>query len=212
MKYSLILLAAGRGSRTKLEYNKVFYKLSDGQTVLEKSLSLFVKDEDCAQIVLVCANGEEELMAPYCKDKKIEITFGGATRQDSVFNGLQKVTSEFVFIHDGARPFLEQAQIDSLKETLLTEKACLLMVPSVDTVKVVENGYVKCTLDRSTLFNAQTPQCFATELIMDCHKQAKEENYIGTDDASLVEVFSQTPIKLVESSAANKKITNPSDL
>lgn len=212
MNYSLILLAAGRGSRTKLEYNKVFYKLSDGQTVLEKSLSLFIKDPDCAQIVLVCANGEEELMAPYCKDSKIEITFGGATRQDSVYNGLQKVTSEYVFIHDGARPFLEQSQIDSLKETLAKEKACLLMVPSVDTVKVVENGYVKCTLDRSTLFNAQTPQCFDTKLILSCHEKAKKESYIGTDDASLVEVFSEVPIKLVESSSANKKITNPSDL
>ncbi|MDO4466544.1 MAG: 2-C-methyl-D-erythritol 4-phosphate cytidylyltransferase [Bacillota bacterium] len=212
MKYSLIVLAAGRGSRTKLEYNKVFYTLSDGQTVLEKSLSLFVKDPDCAQIVVVCASGEEELMAPYCKDEKIEITVGGATRQDSVYNGLQKVKSDYVFIHDGARPFLEQEQIDALKSTLETEKACLLMIPSVDTVKVVENGYVKCTLERATLFNAQTPQCFETKLILSCHEQAKKENFLGTDDASLVEVFSQVPIKMVESSAANKKITNPSDL
>lgn len=212
MNYSLILLAAGRGSRTKLDYNKVFYKLSDGQTVLEKSLSLFIKDQDCSQIVLVCADGEQELMAPYCKDSKIEITTGGATRQDSVYNGLKKVNNEYVFIHDGARPYLEQSQINDLKETLKTERACLLMVPSVDTVKVVENGYVKCTLDRSTLFNAQTPQCFETELIRECHQQAQKKQYMGTDDASLVEVFTEVPIKLVESSSANKKITNPSDL
>ena len=88
MNYSVIVLAAGRGSRTNLDYNKVFYTFENGQTVLNKSLSVFLSDEDCKQVVLVCADYEKEYVSEhYSYDTRIQIVQGGKTRQDSVYNG-----------------------------------------------------------------------------------------------------------------------------
>ena len=213
MEYSVCLLAAGKGSRTNLEYNKMFYHLEDGRMVLDVSLHPFLNDDDCKQIIIVCAKHEVDFVKhQYRNEEKVMVTIGGNTRQDSVYNGLMEVTMPYVFIHDGARPYLKEEQIESLKKTLQTEDACLLMVPSVDTVKIVENGYVKETLIREQLYNAQTPQCFKTELIRKCHLDAKESGKIGTDDAQLVEWYGNAPVKVVLGDASNIKITLPSDL
>ena len=126
MNYSVIVLAAGRGSRTNLDYNKVFYTFENGQTVLNKSLSAFLSDEDCKQVVLVCADYEKDYVTEnYLYDSRIQVVTGGQTRQDSVYNGLQIVDQDYVMIHDGARPFVEKNWIFDLKQTLETESACL---------------------------------------------------------------------------------------
>ncbi|MCF0107056.1 MAG: 2-C-methyl-D-erythritol 4-phosphate cytidylyltransferase [Holdemanella sp.] len=213
MKYSVCLLAAGKGSRTKLEYNKMFYPLKEGKTVLDVSLQPFLMDTDCKQIIIVCAEHEINHVEKLYKEiEKIEVAIGGSTRQESVYNGLSKVVSPYVFIHDGARPYLKEEQIYDLKKTLEKEDACLLMVPSVDTVKIVEEGYVKETLIRANVYNAQTPQCFKTDLIKKCHEMAKVENRIGTDDAQLVEWYGNSKVKVVIGDASNTKITLPTDL
>ena len=213
MNYSVCLLAAGKGSRTKLDYNKVFYKLNEKETVLDKSISIFKKDPDCQQIVLVCAAYEHEYVESlYGKDSQICIVDGGATRQESVYNGLQQVTSEYVWIHDGARPFLQTKDMEQLKAALQTESACLLMIASTDTVKQVQDGYVVQTWDRAQMYRAQTPQCFKTSLIKECHEIEKQENKIATDDAQLVEWYSNEPIRVIEGDPGNIKITHPNDL
>lgn len=213
MEYSVCLLAAGKGSRTQLEYNKVFYKLENGKTVLDTGLSVFLEDEDCKEIVIVSSHYEiEYVRSLYRRYEKIQVVEGGSTRQESVSNGLDQVGYPYVFIHDGARPYIKREQIELCKEALQTEDACLLMVPSVDTSKIVVDGYVQETLVRSTVYNAQTPQCFKTELIRYCQQKAKEENYIGTDDAQLVEKFGNTRIKMVLGDPSNVKITLPTDL
>ena len=213
MEYGVCLLAAGKGSRTNLEYNKVFYKLENGKTVLDTGLSVFLNDEDCKEIVIVCAKYEMEYVhSLYRRMNQIHIVEGGATRQESVWNGLKEIKSPYVFIHDGARPYIKKEQIDALKKTLETEDACLLMVPSVDTSKIIEDGYVKETLIRSTVYNAQTPQCFKTELIKYCQQRALEDGRTGTDDAQLVEWYGNTKIKMVLGDSSNIKITLPTDL
>lgn len=213
MNYSVIILAAGKGSRTNLDYNKVFYTFENGQTVLDKSLSVFLSDADCKQVVLVCAEYEKEYVKEnYSYDSRIQIISGGATRQDSVYNGLQVVCEDYVMIHDGARPFVQKEWVENLKHALETEEACLLMVPSVDTTKIVVDGYVKESLERKLVYHAQTPQCFKTDLIRKCHACAKVKNVQATDDAQLVEWFSKVPVKVVLSSFTNKKITLPEDL
>lgn len=213
MEYSVCLLAAGKGSRTNLEYNKVFYKLNETQTVLDVCLSTFLEDEDCKKVIIVSAKHEMDYVRSlYSTNHRIRVVEGGSTRQESVLNGLNAVESEYVFIHDGARPYIQKSQIEQLKKTLEKEDACLLMVPSVDTIKIVEDGYVKETLIRSTTYNAQTPQCFKTDLIRYCQQRAKEDNRVGTDDAQLVEWYGNTKIKMVLGDASNKKITLPSDL
>lgn len=213
MEYSVCLLAAGKGSRTQLEYNKVFYKLENGKTVLDTCLSVFLEDDECKEIVIVSAKYEIGYVhSLYRHEKKIQIVEGGATRQESVSNGLNVVTSPYVFIHDGARPYVTRELIERCKNALKEEDACLLMVPSIDTSKIVVDGYVKETLVRSTVYNAQTPQCFKTELIRYCQQKAKEEGYTGTDDAQLVERYTDTKIKMVLGDPENVKITLPADL
>ena len=211
MNYSTILLAAGKGSRTNLEYNKVFYTFSDGMCVLEKSMAFFLKDEDCKQIILVCAEYEkDEVEKKYRIDPRIGVVTGGKTRQESVYNGLQIVNQDYVMIHDGARPYLQMKWIEQLKKALQDYSACLLMVPSVDTTKIVVDGFVQETLKRETIYHAQTPQAFKTSLIRMCHE--KGMNQQATDDAQLVEWYSNEKIKVVLSSFTNKKITLPEDL
>lgn len=213
MNYSVIVLAAGRGSRTNLDYNKVFYTFENGQTVLNKSLSVFLSDEDCKQVVLVCADYEKDYVTEnYLYDSRIQVVTGGQTRQDSVYNGLQIVDQDYVMIHDGARPFVEKKWILDLKYSLETEDACLLMVPSVDTTKIVVDGYVKESLERKLVYHAQTPQCFKTDLIKECHQLARNKQVQATDDAQLVEWFSKVRVKVILSSFTNKKITLPEDL
>lgn len=212
MEYSAIILAAGKGSRTNLEYNKVFYKFSDGQVLLLKTLSRFLDDKSCTQIVIVSTPDEIEIIQEMIDDERITYTYGGETRQDSVYNGLQKVSNEFVMIHDGARCFISAKEIENCKKALEENDACLLMVPAIDTIKKVVDGYVVNTPLRSELYAAQTPQCFKTELIKECYQKAKDEGAIASDDASLVELYSNVKIKVVKGEYANKKVTTKEDL
>ena len=211
MKYSALICAAGSGTRMKLGYNKVYMKLKDGRSILDTTISVFQKDPDCTQIVVV-TDAQAFLDAHDGKMDDIVLVKGGKTRQESVRNGLLAVSNSHVMIHDGARPFVSLESIQLLKDTLQNEDACLLMVPCKDTIKRVVNGYVEMTYNRSTLMCAQTPQAFRTELIVSCMEQAIENNYIGTDDASLVERFSSVQVKAVEGSYANLKITTIEDV
>lgn len=211
MKYSAIVLAAGKGSRTNLEYNKVFYRFSDGEVLLNKTIQVFAKDTDCTQIVLVTTPEEMEIVQELIDCDKVCFAFGGKTRQESVYNGLEKVKEKYVMIHDGARCFIEKESIELLKQTLESEDACLLMVPVIDTIKRVVDGYVVSTPLRAELYAAQTPQCFKTELIKDCHEQGKDGVGVS-DDASLIELYSDVKVKVVTGSYANKKVTTKEDL
>lgn len=213
MNYSAVILAAGKGSRTNLEYNKVFFTFKDGEKLLAKTIKPFLRDERCTQLIIVCGEFEKEIVEEIVpEDSRICYTYGGATRQDSVYNGLKLVENEYVMIHDGARCYVSSEEINRCVETLEKEDACLLMVPSIDTIKVVEDGYVKSTPVRSTLYYAQTPQCFKTELIKACYQKGKEEGWQASDDTSLVERYSDVKVKVVIGEYANKKVTTKEDL
>ncbi|WP_314675410.1 2-C-methyl-D-erythritol 4-phosphate cytidylyltransferase [uncultured Solobacterium sp.] len=212
MQYSALIVAAGSGTRMKLGYNKVYAKLSDGTTILDKTLSVFLNDSDCVQIVLVTDCGEHFEKEQGRKDGRIVFASGGKTRQDSVYNGLRAVLADVVLVHDGARPFLDQESLEKIKKTMETEKAALLCVPCKDTVKHVQDGYVVETYERSTLQCAQTPQAFETDLLLTCMHKAKKDHFIGTDDTSLVEKYSDVKVAVVEGKYSNYKITTPEDM
>ncbi|NBK96845.1 MAG: 2-C-methyl-D-erythritol 4-phosphate cytidylyltransferase [Erysipelotrichia bacterium] len=212
MEYSAIVLAAGKGSRTNLEYNKVFYRFSDGEVLLNKTLSVFINDACCKQIIVVTTPDEIEIIKEMVNHDKIQYTYGGATRQDSVYQGLQKVKYGYVMIHDGARCFISAQEIEACKVALKNHDACLLMVPVIDTIKKVQDGYVVNTPLRSELYAAQTPQCFKSDLIKKCYQKGLEENAIASDDASLVELYSDVKIKVVQGEYTNKKVTTKEDL
>src|SRR5699024_6961547 len=111
--YSVIILCAGQGKRTGLNYNKMLYSFR-GKTVYEMTLETFINDTRCQQIIVVTRPEERKEFQQLLSDERIEFVDGGKERQDSVFAGLQHVTYENVLIHDGARPYLKKQQIDDL--------------------------------------------------------------------------------------------------
>ncbi len=210
MKYSVVIVAAGVGSRMNLGYNKVYHKIN-GQTILEKTMEIFENDQNCRQIVVVTDRKlYHQHIKKYCG--KYVIVEGGKTRQESVYKGLFPVIEEVVYVHDGARAYVSKDSLDRLGEKMKDADAAFLAVPCKDTIKMVQNELVEKTLPRERLYQAQTPQAFKTELLRKCYQKAFESSVEVTDDASVVELFSDTKVYVVEGDYSNIKITTPEDL
>ncbi|MDE6196069.1 MAG: 2-C-methyl-D-erythritol 4-phosphate cytidylyltransferase [Erysipelotrichaceae bacterium] len=212
MKYSALVVAAGSGSRVGLGYNKMLYKLNNGKTVLEETIQIFQQDPQCTQIIVTASKDDMEQYIRLISCGKVVLVAGGASRQASVYQGLLAVKEEYVLIHDGARPWLPKACIKRLLDVLNQHKACLLTVKVKDTVKQVVDGVVQKTLIRDQLQLAQTPQAFYTELILECHQKAKRDGFEATDDAQIVECYSDEAVIAVEGSYENIKVTTIEDL
>ncbi len=205
MFYDVVIVASGKGQRANLGYNKAFYKMKDGRTILECSASLFVEDEDCRNIIVVT---NEDYFDQVFKNDKVICTVGGKERRNSVENGLKLVSSEYVLVHDAARPFLNKLSLEEIKKELIISDACILARKATDTIKVVENNKIVKTLDRNSIYMAETPQAFKTSLLKKCYEDS--ENIIFTDDASLVESLGYV-VTIVEDKFDNKKLTNEMD-
>lgn len=203
MKYDAIVVASGKGVRSGLKYNKVFYKMNNKKTVLENACSCFVNDEDCKRIIIV-TNEKENVF----KNDKVIIINGGEKRQDSVYNGLSLVKSNYVLIHDGARPFLTMEDVEKLKKEIVREDGAILAIKEINTVKVVRDGYIKKTLNRETIYKALTPQAFKTKVIKQAYEKVNRSKL--TDDASLLEKMG-LKVKVIEGNPNNIKLTKKSD-
>ncbi len=213
MKYSAVIVAAGKGSRMGLGYNKVFFLIDDHTTVLEKTISIFQKDSDCVEIVVVVSADEYSRCIDKFQSGNVIFVSGGETRGHSVFNGLMAVSSDKVLIHDGARPYLSQECLNNVKKEIKDGVAVIPVVPVKDTIKHIVNNEVVTTFKRNELFQVQTPQAFETDLILGCYRKAfNEENYSCTDDGQIVELYSDAKIKAVEGCYSNIKITTIEDL
>lgn len=209
--YSVIILCAGQGKRTGLSYNKMLY-MFHGKTVYEMTLETFIQDARCQQIIVVTRPEERKDFQCIYDDQRIEFVDGGKERQDSVFAGLQHVQEKIVLIHDGARPYLKSQYVDALLTSLKEHKASLLMVPCKDTIKKVVNGKVVETLKREELMQAQTPQAFHTDVILEAYTKAIAQGFQATDDAQMVEHFTQEDVYAILGDYENKKITTVEDL
>lgn len=217
-KISAIILAAGQGKRMNANTPKQYMEIL-GKPMLYYSLLAF-EESNVDEIILVVGNGEEE----YCKTELVEkygfhkvttIVKGGAERYLSVYEGLKVLTNtEFVLIHDGARPLITPELIADIILEVKKSSACILGVQSKDTVKIVNaKNFVEITPDRKQVYNIQTPQAFSYELIMEAYKEIqKRKDIVVTDDAMVVETCTQIPIKIVESSYKNIKVTTPEDI
>lgn len=208
IKYDAIIVASGKGERLNLGYNKVFYRFDDGMTILDKAMSLFIEDEDCQRIIVVT---NEEDFKNVRLSPKVILTKGGKLRKDSVYAGIELIKSPYVLIHDGARPYLKKEDLDNLKQALSDNDACILAMKVKETVKYEKDGFIVDTLDRNHIFLAQTPQGFKSDLIRDAYQKADDLNVEFTDDSSIVEHFG-VPVKIVEGSRGNDKITFKEDL
>lgn len=219
MKSTAIVLAAGQGKRMNSKVQKQFL-LIKGKPVLYYSLSCFQNSREIEEIIVV--TGKESIN--FCKQEIIEaygfskvkaVIPGGKERYDSVYAGLCACEdSDYVFIHDGARPFLSNDMIRRGKEAVLDYGACVIGMPSKDTIKIAdENGMVESTPSRNKVWNIQTPQIFSYTAIREAHEKARQQNMADiTDDAMVIERFGNMKIKLVEGSYKNIKITTPEDI
>ena len=135
---------------------------------------------------------------------------GGDSRQQSVRNGLQHVTSEYVVVHDAARPFVTAEMVDRTLSSLADAEAAIVATPLDETLKRVDGDVVDETLTRAHLWRVQTPQSFRTSILLDAHDKAAAEGFEVTDDASLVERYGGRVV-VVHSTRANIKLTYPED-
>ncbi|MEG2304508.1 MAG: 2-C-methyl-D-erythritol 4-phosphate cytidylyltransferase [Lachnospiraceae bacterium] len=214
-----IVLAAGQGKRMGTDIQKQYLHI-EGNPILYYSLQVFQQSPIIDRIILVVGRGqksycEKEIVNNYKLDKVKSIVIGGAERYQSVWNGLQKTPRDgYVFIHDGARPFVDEPMIERVYQMVQECDACVVGMPVKDTIKIVDaGGYANETPDRDYVWMVQTPQVFKSELIQDAYaKLMKKSGVKVTDDAMVVEEMLGKSVKLVEGSYQNIKITTPEDL
>ncbi len=212
MNYSAIVLAAGKGTRSGLSYNKVLFPYQN-KPILQMSLDLFEADPDCKQIIVVCARHERESFKEQFSNSKTLFTIGGKTRQDSVFNGLKCTKEHYVLIHDGARPFATRHLVERIKKVLPKYQAVVPGVEVVDTIKEIDaNGFFVRTPVRDHLRAVQTPQGFETKLVKEALQRAIQEGIPVTDDAMAVELFKHKKSYCVAGEQTNFKVTSKEDL
>lgn len=211
-----IIVAAGRGERMGSPLNKVYLPLGD-DPVLVHSLRVF-EDSKLIKSYVVAAGCSDlsfcrTLLSAYPLPKLAGIVAGGETRQESVAAGLKALPQDcqVVVVHDGARPLLSQEILDGAVMRAMSAGAVVVAVQVKDTVKVVEDGKIKGTPNRSSLWIAQTPQVFHCALLGEALDAARASGYQGTDDASLVERLGHQ-VKVYPGSYENIKITTPEDL
>lgn len=217
-KYAAIVLAAGSGKRMNSQVHKQYLIIQD-RPVLYYSLKEF-QDSAVDEIVLVVGKGEEEFCRREIVDKygisKVKaIVEGGKERYHSVFEGLKQTSdADYVLIHDGARPFVNQDIIRRCMQEVQKYQACVVGMPVKDTIKIAdEEGYAKQTPDRKNVWMIQTPQTFSYALIYEAYEEMlKTEDTAITDDAMVLERIKGKKSKLIEGSYRNIKITTPEDL
>lgn len=210
-RVTVIIVAAGEGERFGAP--KQFVPLS-GKPVLEWSLESFETHVQVAEIILVLTSDvqKKEYMERY--KKVTHVVAGGARRQDSVVAGFNQVDpseTEYVLIHDGVRPLINHALISRIVGAAKESGAAIPVISVEDTVKLVEGDRILETLDRTKIRRVQTPQGFSYQVLRSALDRARDDNFYGTDEASLVERIGGT-VSLVEGDSNNIKITTPDDI
>ncbi|MBQ8682277.1 MAG: 2-C-methyl-D-erythritol 4-phosphate cytidylyltransferase [Selenomonadales bacterium] len=214
---TVIIAAAGRGSRMKRAENKVFLPLLE-KPVLRYSIEMFAKRKDVAEIIVISAAHEVEEMETLTAScgcaVPVKVVIGGSERQYSVANALRAVDRDasLILVHDGARPLVTDEVIGAVIDSARKYRASIAAVPVKDTIKKVDaDGMVVDTPPRKTLYAVQTPQGFDAQLLHEAYARAEADGFLGTDDASLVERLG-IKVAIAEGDYQNIKITTPEDL
>jgi len=212
-----IIPAGGSGQRMGLPMPKQFFELA-GRPLLVHTLAAFQAAAGVDEVIVVvpadyCAT-VEAMVDRYRLSRVVQVVPGGATRQDSVRAGVRAAAldTDFVVVHDGARPFVSPALIEACLAVAGETGAALAAVPVRDTIKSAGEGQmVAATVDRTLLWQAQTPQVVRFDLLRRAYAACDVDGFVGTDEASLIEHLGH-PVRLVEGSERNIKITRPEDL
>jgi 2-C-methyl-D-erythritol 4-phosphate cytidylyltransferase len=219
VRHAAIVLAAGKGSRMQTDTPKQYLELNQ-KPLLFYALRGF-ENSFVDEIVLVTGPGQEaycrsEIVEKYGFQKVKKIVTGGKERYDSVYQGLLALQgADYVYIHDGARPFVTSDILERAKACVMEFDACVAGMPVKDTIKLADgNNFVAQTPPRDQVWMIQTPQVFSYALIREAYErlyQAKQTVAV-TDDAMVVESMMHVPVKLFQGSYENIKITTPEDL
>ena len=225
-KCTAIVLSAGTGKRMGGPIAKQYMSLA-GKPVLWYSLNVMEQSTVIDDCILVTGADDidyvtKEIVQKYGFTKVHSVVAGGAERYLSVMNALRAMDEDagYVFIHDGARPFLTMEMLDRLADAVDEYHACVAAMPSKDTVKIADrDNYAIQTPDRRTVWNVQTPQVFDARIITEAYERLEmgmqrlhEQGIAVTDDAGVVELFTNYKVRLVEGSYQNLKITTPEDM
>ncbi len=207
MTINAIITAGGTSSRFG-NTNKLLEKIN-GIEVIKYTIDAFRYSK--VDKIIICANVSimDELKTMFKDYGKVVVIEGGKTRQESVYNGLKYEKCDYVLIHDGARPIITTELINICAEMVKEVKALSVMTKTIDTIKEVEHGKIVRTIDRSKLYNTQTPQAFDYNLILRAHQKFEGKNY--TDDSGMVEDLGEA-VYVIDGSYKNIKITTQSDI
>lgn len=230
-----VILAAGTGSRMHSSTAKQFLELC-GKPLIYYALKAVEDSKIIDECILVTGREDldrmrKEIVERFDFHKVKSVIEGGSERCFSVANAMRHLAmreevggtlnenSRFVFIHDGARPFLSEEILERAYRAVREYGACVAAMPSKDTVKIAdENGFAASTPDRKHVWNIQTPQVFEQELIVRAYADFEKDmkghggKPLVTDDASVIERYTDHKVKLVEGSYCNMKVTTPEDL
>ncbi len=209
MKVAAVIVCAGQGRRLG-KRDKGFLKLK-GRPLFFYSLKVFKRAKEIKQIVLVFRKANLGLARSFISDKRITLAEGGRERKDSVYKGLMALHRDidYVLVHDGARPFVDQKTISAILKGLKRHPAVVAGLKSTDTLKLTGGNYIRETLRRGNIFRAQTPQGFKKSLLLTAYKKFKLRKL--TDDARAVELLGRK-VRIIEGSRNNIKITYPEDI
>lgn len=232
-KCTAVVLAAGTGKRMQSDVAKQYLNLN-GKPLLWYALHVFEESKIIDEIILVVGKGEityckEEIVDRFAFHKVVQIIEGGAERYLSVWEAMKvirnqkmgsKLAEEYVFIHDGARPFVTEDILQNTYKAALEYKACVAGMPVKDTIKISDaDGFAIETPNRKRVWQIQTPQVFEAELIIGAYSKLMESlediKAAGieiTDDAMVVEMMESRMVRLVKGSYENIKITTPEDM
>ena len=217
-KVCVLIPAAGKGSRMAHSLKKPYLKLAQ-KPILAHTIQRFEQNTAVDAIFVIVDETDlnecrKTVLEPFAFTKVQELVIGGETRQMSVYNGIRALSTDvdFVVVHDGVRPFVTDETIFACLTAADECGAAAAAVPVKDTIKVADaNDFIVETPAREQLWAVQTPQIFRKTLLEEAHQTAQKRQYIGTDDAALVEQLG-FPVKLVRGSYTNLKITTPVDL
>ena len=212
-----IFPAAGQSRRMRSATNKNFLELA-GQSILIHTLLKFSKSDKIDNLIVAAASDEVIIideMLKNCKGlKPFQVVVGGSERQYSIANALKAIHDDcdVVLVHDAARPLVSVETIEAVVEAAKIYGGAIAAMPEKNTIKIIDDdGFVVDTPPRSKLVSVQTPQGFRREIIMQAYERAERDNFLGTDDASLVERLGYK-VRIVKSDYKNIKITTPEDI
>ena len=205
--FDCILLLAGSGSRTGLDFNKILYKIN-GRPLYEFPLNTFLNIKECERIILVVRKEEYDYFKKLENDR-IKVVIGGIRRQDSVLNGLMQVKSDYVLVHDGARANIKKDDILHVYEACKKYDCAALGIKEENALKKVKDNFVESEVDRSDIYCMQTPQAFKTELLKKALMETKEDVF---DDIEAVNKVFNKKAYIVLGSKTNIKFTTIDDV